>query len=240
VHYIPNIDAREAHGNAFPQSTCIVEIRSNRDFTGKPAAGPAHHENEDGERNSREQDGESYAELRPFQLLLARQWARLTTQHNSKGCAIFGKCLKPSRNLERLRVNVSGGTSGGEIGSNAKAPTLSRCEEWELTVAELLEADSSGAPLLRCASVRLLPASVPVSAAAFPAFPVFPDAEQTFPAGFRASCCGTSPDCATHYSLVLPEETSLARDIPRRRSWLATHCVPNSPGRPVAAIAGRP
>jgi len=86
---------------------------------GEPSAGAAHQENQDHEGRARRYDGESHAELRPFELLLARQGGQLTTEHHSKRRQISGfeiflrpysADFAPKRRLPPLRI---------------------RCEEWE-------------------------------------------------------------------------------------------------------------
>ena len=95
VHDVNSGDIADVHAcqtdrRAFAQALSVIEKRADGDLAGKPSSGAAHQENQEAERNTGDQDGESHAELRPFQLFLARQGGPLTTQHNSKRRGISG------------------------------------------------------------------------------------------------------------------------------------------------------
>ncbi len=71
--HIADVDTRQAHGCAFAQSAGIIEERVQGDLAGKPSPRAAHEENQDAKRQARDYHRDADAELRPFELLLARQ-----------------------------------------------------------------------------------------------------------------------------------------------------------------------
>ena len=82
---IADVDARQPDRRAFAQTPGIVKISGEVNFACEPTARAAHQEDQNHEDDAGDDDGESDAELRPFELFLARHGYPVNRKkHDSK------------------------------------------------------------------------------------------------------------------------------------------------------------